>query len=93
MPAKHPDIQAVSDTHADIYEAIATLEYSGRRASEAAIVATTGLPGDVVAAGLDTLLAEGLLTVEDNGPGERAYVPAHRGWSAVPDQPEGKGLG
>jgi hypothetical protein len=93
MPARHPDIQAVSDTSADIYEAIATLEYSGRRVSRAAIVETTRLPGDIVAAGLDALLAEGLLTAEDDGRGERAYAPVHRGWSAVPDQAEGKGLG
>jgi hypothetical protein len=79
MPDRHPDIQAVSDTHADIYEAIATLEYSGQRASQAAILATTGLPRDIVAAGLETLLAEGLLTAEDDGRGERTYVSAHRG--------------
>jgi hypothetical protein len=93
MPARHPDIQAVSDTNADIFEAIATLEYSGRRVSQAAIVETTRLPGDVVAAGLDALLAEGLLTAENDGRGEPVYAPEHRGWSAVPDQTEGKGLG
>jgi hypothetical protein len=93
MPDRHPDIQAVSDTHADLYEAIATLEYSGRRASRAAIVSATGLPADVAAAGLDGLLAEGLLTAEDDGSGDLAYVPAYRGWSTVPGQAEGKGLG
>jgi hypothetical protein len=93
MPDRHPDIQAVSDTHADLYEAIATLEYSGQRVTEPAIVSATGLPGDVVAAGLAKLVAEGLLVAEDDGTGDPAYVPARRGWSTVPGQAEGKGLG
>jgi hypothetical protein len=92
MPARHPDIQAVSDTTAGIYEAIATLEYLGHRVSHSALVAATGLREDVVSAGLDALLSEGLLTAEDDR-GERVYVPARRGWSAVPEQAEGKGLG
>ena len=92
MSAHHPDIQAVSDANADIYEAIATLEYHGHRASAAAIIAATRLPESDVTASLATLMAEGLLTTED-ADGQRVYVPAHRGWSAVPDQAKGKGLG
>jgi len=92
MSAQHPDIQAVSDANADIYEAIATLEYHGRRVGAAAIIAATRLPESDVTASLATLVAQGLLTTEDSD-GELVYVPAHRGWSAVPDQAEGKGLG
>jgi DNA-binding transcriptional ArsR family regulator len=89
--ARHPDIQAVSDASASIYEAIATLEYSGQRVSASALVAATGLHPDALAAGLDALMREGLLTAEDDR-GERVYGPARRGWSAAPDQAEGKGL-
>lgn len=89
--AQHPDIQAVTDITADIYEAIATLEYSGTPATRGAITAATGLADGVIDQSLAALLSEGLLsTALDQG--EPVYVPTHRGWSTVPEQAEGKGL-
>jgi len=88
---RHPDIQTVTDTSAGIYEAIATLEYSGTPATRSAITSATGLPDDVIDESLAAMLSEGLLrTALDRG--EPVYVPAHRGWSTMPEQPEGKGL-
>ena len=88
---QHPDIQAITDTSADIYEAIATLEYHGTPATRGAVTAATGLADDVIDQSLAAMLSEGLLsTALDQG--EPVYVPTHRGWSTVPDQAEGKGL-
>lgn len=88
---QHPDIQAITDTSADIYEAIATLEYHGTPATRAAITAATRLADDVIDQSLAAMLSEGLLTTSlDHG--EPVYVPSHRGWSTVPGQAEGKGL-
>ena len=88
---RHPDIQAVTDTSAGIYEAIATLEYSGHPATRRAIRAATGLDDDTIDESLAAMLSQGLITtvhVRD----EPAYEPTSRGWSTVPEHAEGKGL-
>jgi hypothetical protein len=88
---QHPDIQTITDTSADVYEAIATLEYSGTPATRGAITAATRLADDVIDQSLAAMLSEGLLsTALDRG--EPVYVPTQRGWSTVPEQAEGKGL-
>jgi hypothetical protein len=88
---RHPDIQTITDISAGIYEAVATLEYSGTPATRGAITAATGLADDVIDQSLAAMLSEGLLsTALDRG--EPVYVPTQRGWSTVPEQAEGKGL-
>ena len=73
---------------ADVYEAIATLEFLGRPVRAADITAATGsasLHEPTVLAALQALTDRGLLTVTDSG-GESAYEPTSRGWSAAPER-------
>lgn len=85
------DMQSITDDSAGIYEAIATLEHGGRRASRSAVVAATGLADDVVEHRLDELVSARLLVEADDGD-DPVYVPARRGWSAAPEQAEGHHL-
>jgi hypothetical protein len=89
MPA---DMQSIGDASAGIYEAIATLEHGGSRATRGAVVAVTGLADEAVDQGLDELVGAGLLVAADDGGGEPVYVPASRGWSAAPERAEGHHL-
>ena len=91
MPEPPVDAQTVSDTGLEIFEAIATIEYTGRRASRSAVVAATRRDQAVVSEALDEMTAHGLLTVtdEDGQDGEPAYVPARRDWSTQPSQAAG----
>jgi hypothetical protein len=87
--APYVDTQSLSDTSADIYEAIATLEHAGRRASRSELADITALPDQVIDESLADMVGHGLLTSSDDGEGE-VYVPARRGWSAAPDQTTGQ---
>jgi hypothetical protein len=87
----HVDMQTVTDDMAGLYEAIATLEYSGREPSRAAIAEVTGLPDRLLDDNLASMSGLGMLVVEDHD-GESVYIPARRGWSAQPDQAEGQKL-
>lgn len=89
--APHIDTQSLSDTSADIYEAIATLEYAGRRASRSEVAATTAIAEEVLDESLADMTSRGLLVVRDDGAGE-VYMPARRSWSAAPDQAAGHKL-
>jgi hypothetical protein len=82
------DAQTLTDTGTLIFEAIATLEFTGRRPSRRAIADGTRLDDAVVAQALTEMTASGLLsrTEED---GEPVYVPTRRDWSAQPGQTEG----
>jgi len=84
------DVQSLSDTTVMIYEAIATLEFSGQRTSLRNIARATSLPEPSVDAQLADMARRGLLRVTeekaDDGP---VYIPAQRGWSAAPEQAEG----
>lgn len=82
------DAQALTDTGTVIFEAVATLEFTGRRASRSSIAVGARLDDAVVAEALAEMTASGLLsrTEED---GEAVYVPARRDWSAQPGQKEG----
>lgn len=82
------DAQAVSDTGLEIFEAVATLEFTGHRTSRTAIAAATRRDQAVVGEALDEMTAHGLLTVTAED-GEPAYVPARRDWSTQPDQAAG----
>jgi DNA-binding IclR family transcriptional regulator len=82
-------MQVLNDTSADVYEAIATLEHSGRRVSRADLAGSTGLPDAELAQSLAMLTGEGLVKEIDDGRGV-VYVPSHRGWSAAPDRSAGQ---
>jgi hypothetical protein len=85
------DAQTLTDTGTVIFEAIATLEFTGRRPSRSAIAAGARLDDAVVAQALAEMTASGLLsrTEED---GDAVYAPARRDWSAQPGQTEGHPL-
>jgi hypothetical protein len=84
------DVQSLSDTTVMIYEAIATLEFSGQRTSLRNIAGATSLPVPSVDEQLADMTRRGLLRVTDekarDGP---VYIPAQRSWSAAPEQAEG----
>jgi hypothetical protein len=87
--AKPPvDAQTVTDAGLDLYEAVATLEYTGRRPSRSAIAAAAQRDQTAVDAALDDMAEQGLLTKSDED-GEPVYVPARRDWSTEPDQAAG----
>ncbi len=80
------DAQHVTDSHIDVYEAIATLEYAGRAAARSQIAAATRLDGEQLDAALGELTERGML-IRTELDGEPAFEPADRGWSAAPDRP------
>lgn len=91
--APHIDMQVVSDDMAGVYEAIATLEYSGRDPSHKAIAEATGLPDRLLDGSLAAMTRLGMLTIDDaDEQREPVYRPASRGWSAQPGQAQGQKL-
>ena len=82
------DVQTLTDTSLEIFEAVATLEYAGRRPSRSAITAAAQRDQTLVDEALDDMIAHGLLTRTDEG-GEPVYVPARRDWSTQPGQAAG----
>jgi len=85
------DVQSLSDTAVAIYEAVATLEYCGVRASLSSIGSASSLAQPTLEKELAEMTRRGLLRVTDekadDGP---AYIPAQRGWSAAPEQGDGR---
>jgi DNA-binding IclR family transcriptional regulator len=73
---------------ADVYEAIATLEYLGRPVKTSDIVSATGLDEATVRQALRSLTQRGVL-VETTEADDRDYEPAYRGWSTAPEQAAG----
>jgi hypothetical protein len=88
MTSKPPfaDAQALSDADAYVYEAVATLEQSGRPPTRAEIVAVTDLDDDTTSEILDELIAHGVLVRAPSADGE-GYELARRDWSNAPDMP------
>lgn len=84
----YADALSITDADAHVYETIATLEYTGRPATRAAIAATAELDEASVDSALEQLTRRGLL-VRTEADGELAFEPAQRGWSAAPDQAAG----
>ena len=82
------DHVSLTGDEADIYEAIATLEFIGRPPTPAEISTATGLDRDCVRETLATLTERGILIMADDDT-DAIYEPAHRGWSTVPDQAAG----
>ncbi len=86
----HPpvDAQTLTDTGTHIFEAIATLEFTGRHPSHAAIAAAARLDDAVLDQALAEMTTLGLVFVHE-ADGEAVYTPMHRDWSTEPDQAEG----
>ena len=86
----HVDMQRLSDTSAYVYEAVATLEFTGRKPSRGAIAAAADLDDEELDRALSELTQQGVLTT--TGDGEPAYVPARRDWSTQPGKAAGHPL-
>ncbi len=89
-PGDRPFADQVSllGLEADVYEAIATLEFLGLPVTATDITAATGsasLDEAETLAALESLAERGVLAVTDSPDGP-TYQPAYRGWSAAPEQ-------
>jgi len=73
---------------ANVYEAIATLEYLGQPAGSTELVAATGLSVARAGESLDALTGRGVLVTREDDD-RTIYEPAYRGWSTSPDQATG----
>lgn len=82
------DTQSLTDTGTHVFEAIATLEYTGRKPSRSAIAAAARLDFSVLDPALTDMTRYGLLTRTEVDP-EPVYVPAQRSWSTQPGQAAG----
>jgi hypothetical protein len=80
------DAQALTDLGAYVYEAIATLEYSGRPVTRTEVVAVSDLDDRTTGQVLDELTERGALT-RTQADGGDVYELARRDWSAAPDTP------
>jgi hypothetical protein len=85
------DAQTLTDEGLEIFEAVATLEYTGRRPSRSAIAAAAQRDQAPVDAALDEMTEHGVLTKSEED-GEPVYVPARRDWSTQPDLAAGHPL-
>jgi Fic family protein len=81
------DAQALTDLDAYVYEAVATLEFSGRPVTRAEIVAVSDLDDRTTSEALDELTERGVLVRTLAGDEEDVYELARRDWSAAPDTP------
>jgi hypothetical protein len=80
------DAQSLTDLDTYVYEAVATLEYSGGAPTRAQVVAATDLDDKTAAEVLDVLAETGVLTRIGSGDGE-AFELTRRDWSATPETP------
>jgi hypothetical protein len=78
------DAQVLTDLGAQVYEAVATLEYSGRAVTRDEVMQATDLDDPTVGEILDTLTDQGVLVRTPAGDDD-AYGLARRDWSATPD--------
>jgi predicted transcriptional regulator len=85
---EHPfvDAQAMTDVDTSVYEAIATLEASGRPVAQDQIAAASHLDDESVAQSLAGLTERGVLIRSDRD-GGAAFELARRDWSAEPGRP------
>jgi hypothetical protein len=86
-----PYVEPISLTDVDtyLYEAIATMEYTGQPVTRDEIKAVAGLDDATLDAALAGLTRRGLLT-QTTVDGAPVYEPSDRGWSTAPEQ--GKGM-
>ena len=79
------DRVTLGEVDAQVYEAIATLEFIGYQVKAKDIVTASDLDEDSVLRALRALTQRGVLVTKKRG-AEDVYAPAHRGWSAAPEQ-------
>jgi len=89
-PGDPPYVEPISltDTDTYLYEAIATMEYTGQPVTRDEIKAVAGLDDATLDAALADLTQRGLL-IQTTVDGRPVYEPADRGWSTSPDQTQG----
>jgi DNA-binding GntR family transcriptional regulator len=80
-----PDQVMLSAVEAEVYEAIATLEFIGHQVTAETLITASDLDEDSVLAALRSLAERGVVRSERRG-GALVYIPSHRGWSAAPEQ-------
>ncbi len=80
------DAQVLTDVDSYVYEAVATLETSGRPVAQARIVAAADLDDQTVRRALRTLTELGVL-VRTEPAGQAAFELARRDWSAEARRP------
>jgi hypothetical protein len=85
-----PYVEPISLTDIDtyLYEAIATMEYTGQPVTSDEIKAVAGLDDATLDAALAELTRRGLLT-QTTVDGAPVYEPSDRGWSTAPEQGQG----
>jgi hypothetical protein len=81
----HMDAQELTDVEAGVYEAIATLEYSGRPVTVAEVESVTGLDHQRADPIVHALAEQGVLAPAD--PAGGVFRLARRDWSAAPETP------
>jgi DNA-binding MarR family transcriptional regulator len=79
------DRVTLSDVDAQVYEAIATLEFIGYQVKARDIATASALDEDTVVKALRAMTKRGVLVTRKRG-SDDVYAPAHRGWSAAPEQ-------
>ena len=82
------DRETMVGDEANVYEAIATLEYLGRPVTLTDLTGATGFSAERVEDALAGLTERGLV-VEADEKSASDFQPANRGWSAAPDQANG----
>lgn len=80
------DAQVLADVGAKVYEAVATLEYSGRPVTRDEVMHVTDLDDRTVSEVLDALTDQGVLVRTPAGDSD-TFQLARRDWSATPDTP------
>jgi hypothetical protein len=78
------DAQRLSDAGTYVYEAVATLEYSGHAVTRSEVMQATDLDDATVGGILDALTDQGVLIRTRAGDGD-VFELARRDWSATPD--------
>jgi hypothetical protein len=79
------DAQSLSDADTFIYEAVATLGFSGHRADRTSIAEASRMDDSELEKELSELTSRGVLAVSDTD-GEIEYRIARRDWSSNPDE-------
>ena len=79
---------SLTDTDTYLYEAIATMEYTGQPVTRDEIKAAAGLDDATLDAALAGLTGRGLLN-QTTVDGAAVWEPADRGWSTSPEQAQG----
>jgi predicted transcriptional regulator len=79
------DQVSLTEVDAQVYEAIATLEFIGYPVKTTDIATSAGLDERTVRKALRSLTSRGVLVAKGRG-ADPSYEPAYRGWSAAPEQ-------